>query len=116
VERLRAENEYYRKAFMTSKESLERMETILREEKQRRSHEKEWYQHQITNLRRKLSADKIRLGHIFSYESFQNTDISNMIIETENEGSSLVCPTNMLPTQTEVEQEQGLSDLSIDSK
>jgi hypothetical protein len=81
VEHLRAENHFYRKAFLESKENMEKLEHALEEEKQRRSNEKNWFKNQIDTLKRKLSTDKVKLGHIFSYESFHQEDISNMIVE-----------------------------------
>jgi hypothetical protein len=56
------------------------LEKYLKEERVKRSHEKEWFKYQIDNLRRQLTTEKLQLGHIFTFDSFHHQDISNMII------------------------------------
>lgn len=92
------------------------MEKYLLQEKQKRSNEKEWFKYQINNLKRQLTSEKLQLGHIFTFDSFQHQDISNMIIETENEGSSLLQPDIAHPQHQEIDNAENLSELSIDSK
>lgn len=84
IERLRAENEFYKNAFLASKQSLDKLERFLEEERQKRTHEKEWFKHQIHNLKKQISSEKIQLGHIFSFDSYKKEEVSNMILETEN--------------------------------
>ena len=73
------------------------MERAFKAEEERRSHEKEWFRSQIDSLKRRLSGEKVRLGHIYSFEPFNNKEVSNMIIETDNEASSMV--NQLLPQQ-----------------
>jgi hypothetical protein len=78
------------------------------------SNEKEWFKYQISNLKRRLGSERVQLGHIFTFDSFHHPDISNMIIETENEASSLLNPN---PQESLIQEEiENLSQLSIDSK
>lgn len=66
-------------------------------------------------MKKQISSEKIQLGHIFTFDSYKKEEVSNMILETDNEGSSLIVP-NRLAAQIADEIADALSDLSIESK